>query len=100
MSVFARGADSERTRTFAAPAPEPMTPALIARLTEAAARAEAEQRLLAEAKEAYEGAPTPANLRRVEDAAASALEREMAFDEVWMEASEAWFRAGRAAPLA
>lgn len=115
MSVFGpRVAAPLTIRTFrapegsAAPAPAPATaarpappgpamlvppPTLLDRLLAAAMDAELAQLALAGARDRCARGPTPENQRAVLLEAANALEKEIAFDELWETASSSWLKA-------
>lgn len=79
------------------PAPPALRPDALARLLLAADEAERSHHELGAAKARYQEAPTTDNLQRLLDAAALALEKECAFDELWDEVSTRWF--GEAPPV-
>lgn len=96
MGIFgARRPEAIGVRTFGPP-PSPATPPAprqraIEALLLAATDAEKAEHELAELKALYQRAPSSAILKRLLTAAANALEKEIAFDEIWEEMSQDWF---------
>lgn len=97
MSVFGRAPDEEGgIHTFRAPSPPRGTPptpqrAIKDRLLAAATQADVAQHELADARSRYQRAPSVENRRRLLEAAADALGKEITFDELWEKASQEWF---------
>lgn len=84
-------------RTFAppaAPAAQPLAPPeprALERLLVAATQADVAQAALLGARERYRRAPSAARLGELMRAAADALDKEIAFDELWETLSKGWF---------
>lgn len=88
MSVFAR----DPSGTPVAPPPAQRHRGVDLLLV-AATEADVAQHLLAEARSKYQRGPTPDNKKRLLEAAANALDKEVKFDELWEEVSKDWFGA-------